>query len=198
MLTPWKKSYDQSRQHIKKQKVHLVKTMIFPVVMYGWESWTIKKAERQRTDAFELWCWRRLLRVPWIAKEIHPKGDQSWVFIGRIDVEAEAPILWSLDGKSWLIGKDPASGKDWRQEEGMTEDELVGWHHWLSGHEFEQAPGCSAGELSKVQHTRLSCSSPSPRVCSNSCPLSQWCHPTISPPSPPAFNLSQYQYFPMS
>ena len=84
-------------------KVHLVKAMVFPVVMYGCENWTIKKAERQRIDAFELWCWRRLLRVPWTAKEIqpvHPEGDQSWVFIGRTDVEAETPVLWPPDVKS--------------------------------------------------------------------------------------------------
>ena len=84
-------------------KVHLVKAMGFPVVMYGCESWTVKKAERRRIDAFELWCWRRLLRVPRNCKEIqpvHPKGDQSWVFIGRTDVEAETPILWPPHAKS--------------------------------------------------------------------------------------------------
>ena len=78
-------------------KVRLVKAMVFPVVMYGCESWTVKKAKSQRIDAFELWCWRRLLRVPWTAKEIQPvhsKGDQSWVFIGRTDAEAETPIFW--------------------------------------------------------------------------------------------------------
>ena len=88
--------------------------------MYGCESWTVKMAECWRIDAFELWCWRRLLRVPWKCKEVqpvHPKGDQSWVFIGRIDVEAEAPILWLPDAKSWLIWKDHDAGKDWRQEE---------------------------------------------------------------------------------
>ena len=84
-------------------KVHLVKAMVFPVVMYGCESWTIKKAEHRRIDAFELWCWRRLLRSPLDCKgvqPVHPKGDQSWVFIGRTDVEAEAPILWPPDAKS--------------------------------------------------------------------------------------------------
>ena len=90
----------KSRDIALPTKVHLVKAMVFPVVMYGCESWTIKEAERQRTDAFELWCWRRLLRVCKEIQPVHPKGDQSWVFIGRIDVEAEAPILWSLDGKS--------------------------------------------------------------------------------------------------
>ena len=84
-------------------KVYLVKDMVFPVVMFRCESWTIKKAEHQRIDAFELRCWRRLLRVPFDCKEIQPvhrKGDQSWVFIGRTDVEAETPILWPPDAKS--------------------------------------------------------------------------------------------------
>ena len=90
-------------------KVHLVKDMVFPVVMYGCENWTVKKAERWRIDAFELWCWRRFLS-PLDCKEIqpvHPKGDQSWVFIGRTDVEAETPILWPHHAKSWLLWKDP-------------------------------------------------------------------------------------------
>ena len=88
----------KSRQITFPTKVYLVKAMVFPVVIYGCDSWTMKKAERQRIDAFELWCWRRLLRVPWTA--VHPKGDQSWVFIGRTDVEAETPILGPPDGKS--------------------------------------------------------------------------------------------------
>ena len=130
-------------------KVLLVKALVFPVVMYGCESWTIKKAECQRIDAFELWCWRRLLRVPWTArrynqailKEISPEyslEDQSWIFIGRTDAESETPILWPPDAKNWLIWKDSAGGKDWRREEkGMTEDEIVGWHHWRDGRKFE-------------------------------------------------------------
>ena len=118
-------------------KVHLVKAMVFPVVMYGCESWTIKKAEWWRTDAFELWHWRKLFRVLWTSRESN-QSILSWVFIGKTDVEAEAPIIWSPDVKSSFIWKDPDSGKDWRQEEkGMTEDEKVGWHHWLNGHEFE-------------------------------------------------------------
>ena len=81
---------------------------------------------------------RRLLRVPWTARRSNPKGDQSWVFIGRTDVEAETLILWPPDAKNWLIGEDPDTGKDWRQEEkGTTEDEMVGWHHRLNGHELE-------------------------------------------------------------
>ena len=95
--------------HLKRfWKFHLVKAMVFPVVVYGCESWTTKKAECQRIDAFELWCWRRLLRVPWTAKEIQPvhsKGDQSWVFFGRNDAKAETPVLWPPDAKSWLIEK---------------------------------------------------------------------------------------------
>ena len=94
----------KSRDLTLPTKVRLVKAMIFPVVMYGCESWTVKKAECQRIDAFELWCWRRLLRVPWTARRsnqpVHPKGDQSWVFIGRTDVEAETPIFWPPDAKS--------------------------------------------------------------------------------------------------
>ena len=112
--------------------------------MYGCESWTIEKAEGQRTDAFEVWCWRRL-ESPLDCKgtkPVNPKGNQPWIFIGRTDVKAEAPILWSPDSKSWLTGKDPDAGKDGRQEEKeMTEDEKVGCHHWLNGHEFEQALG---------------------------------------------------------
>ena len=156
MLTPWKESHDQPRQHIKKQrhyfvtKVHLVKAMVFPVVMYGCESWTIKKAEHRRIDGFELWCWWRLLRVPWNCKEIqlvHPKGVQSWVFIARTDFEAETPVLWPPHAKSWLIWKDPDAGKDWGQEEkGTTEDKMVGWHHWLNEHGFGWALGVGDGQ----------------------------------------------------
>ena len=129
----------KSRDIILSLKVYLVKAMVFPVLMYGCESWTVKKPEHRRIDAFELWCWRRL-ESPLDCKEIqpvHPEGDQSWVFTGRIDTEAETPILWPPHAKSWLIGKDPDAGRDWRQEEkGMTEDEMAGWHYWLDGHEF--------------------------------------------------------------
>ena len=134
----------KSRDITLPTKVRLVRGMIFPVVMYGCESWTIKKAERWWIDAFELWCWRRL-ESPLDCKEIqpvYPKGDQSWVFIGRTDAKAETPILWPPDAKSLLNGKDPDAGKDWGQEEkGMTEDKIVGWHHQLNGHEFGWTPG---------------------------------------------------------
>ena len=142
-FAPWKKNYDQPRQHIRKQRHYFtnkVKAMVFPVVMYRCESWTIKKAEFQRIDALELWCWRRL-ESPLDCKKIkpvHPKGNQSWIFIGRTDAEAATPTLWPPDAKNWLTRKDPDAGKDWRQEEkGTTEDEMVGWHHLLDGHEFE-------------------------------------------------------------
>ena len=109
------------------------------------------------------WCFwtvvlEKSLESPLDCKEIqpvHPKADQFGVFIGRTDGEAESPILWPPDVKSWLIWKDPDAGKDWRQEEkGTTEDEIVGWHHWLNGHEFEQASGVGDGQGS------LACCSP--------------------------------------
>ena len=244
----------KSRDVTLLTEVHLVKAMVFPVVMYRCESWTIKKAEHWRIDAFELWCWRRLSRVPWTAgrpdqsilkeispeyslegmmlklklqyfehlmksgflektlmleniegrrrreqqkmrwwdditdvmdvrvglwrrlsakelncfwtvvlektwesldcKEIqpvNPKGNWPWIFTGRTDAEAEAPILWPPDAKSRLIGKDLGAGKDWRQQEkGTTEDEMVGWHHRLNGREFEQAPGDGEGQGSQT------------------------------------------------
>ena len=130
--------------------VCLVKAMVFPVVMYGCESWTIKKAEHQRIDAFETVVLEKTLESPLDCKEIqpvHPKRDQSWVFIRRTDVETETPILWPPDVKSWLTGKDPDAGKDWGQEEkGMTEDEMVGWHHQLNGHGFGWTLGAGDGQ----------------------------------------------------
>ena len=120
-------------------------------------SWYIKKAECWRTDAFELWCWRRLLRVPWTARRSNQSilKEISWIFIGRTDAEAETPTLWPPDAKKWFLGKDPDAGKDWRQEEkGTTEDEMVGWHHQLDGHKSEQAPGVGDGQGS------LACCSP--------------------------------------
>ena len=129
----------KSRDITLPTKVCRVKAMVFPVVMYQCESWTIKKVEHRRIDAFKLWCWRRL-ESPLDCKEIQPVnsiGNQSWIFIGRSDAEAEAPVLWPSDVKNWHIGKDPDAEKDWGQEEkGETEDEMVGWHHQLNGHEF--------------------------------------------------------------
>ena len=131
----------KSRDITLPTKVHLVNAVVFPVVIYGCESWTIEKAERWRIDTFELWCWRRLLRVPWTARRSNQsilKGDESWVFIGRTDAKAETPVLWLPQAKSWLIGKDSDAGRDWGQEEKvMTEDETAGWHHRLNAHESE-------------------------------------------------------------
>ena len=140
----------KSRDITLPTKVHLVKAVVFPVVMYGYESCTIKKAERRRIDAFELWCWRRLLRIPLDCKEIqpvHPKGDPSWVFIGRTDNQAETPILWPPHAKNWLIGKDSDAGRDWGpKEKRTTEDEMAGWHHRLNAHEFGWSPGVGDGQ----------------------------------------------------
>ena len=152
MLALWKKSYNKPRQCIKKQKhtlpakFHLLKAMGFPVAMYGCESWTIKKAEGQRTDACKLWCWRRLLESPLdckVIKTVNLKGNQSWIFIGRTDAGAEAPILWPPDVKSPFNGKDPDAGKDWGKEE-------KGWQRmkWLNG--ITDPIGMS---LSKLQET---------------------------------------------
>ena len=140
----------KSRDITLATKVLLVKDMVFLVVMYGCEIWTVKKAERRKTDAFELWCWRRLLKSPWDCKEIQPvhsKGDQSWVSFGRNDAKAETPVLWPPHAKSWLIGKDSDAGRDWGQEEkGTTEDEVAGWHHQLDGPESEWTPGVGDGQ----------------------------------------------------
>ena len=159
-------------------KVHLVKAMVFPVVMYGCESWIIKKAECWRIDGFELWA-GELLRVPWTARK------SNWSILKEISPE------YSLEGLMlklklqyfghliWLIGRDPDAGTDRRQDKGTTEDEMVGWHHWLDGHEFEQAPGDGEGQRN------LACFSPWGRKesdttewlnNSNSRLVGQWCH----------------------
>ena len=118
----------KSRDITLPTKVHLVKAIAFPVAMYGCESWTVKKAECWRIDAFELWCWRRLLKRPLNCKEIqpvYPKGNQSWIFTGKTDTEA--PIHWPPDAKNWLTGKNPDARKDWRQEKGQQRI------RWLNG-----------------------------------------------------------------
>ena len=164
MLAPWKKSYDKPRQLFKKQKHHFANK--FPYSQsydfsysHAWmwvlnhkEGWPLKN-----------WCFRivvlkKTLESPMNFKEIkpiNPKGNRPWIFLGRTDAEAEPLILRPPDSKNWLIGKDPDTGKDWRQEEkGATEHEIVGWHHWFNGHEFEQAPGSGDGQGS------LECCSP--------------------------------------
>ena len=141
----------QNRDITLPTKVPLVKSLVFPVVMYGCESWTIKKAECWRIDAFELQlCWRRLLRVPWTARRsnqsILNESSPEYSLEGLI-LEAETPILWPPDAKSWLIWKDLDAGKDWRLEEkGMTEDEMVGWYHRLNGHGFGWTLGVGDGQ----------------------------------------------------
>jgi len=130
----------KSRDIVLPTKICLVKAMVFPVVMCGCENWTIKKTESRRIDAFELWCWRRLLIVPWTAsrsnqsvlKEISPEYSLEGLML-KLKLQQ-----WPPDAKNWLIWKDPDAGKDWRQEEkGTIKDEMVGWHHWVDGHEFE-------------------------------------------------------------
>ena len=149
--------------------VHLVKAVVFPVVMYGYESWTMKKVEHRRIDAFEPCYWRRLLRVPWTTRRSNQsiKENQSWLFTERTDAEAETPILWSTDAKKVLIVKDPDAGKNWSQEiKGTREDETIGWNHWLDGHEFEQALG-----VGDVQGSLVCCS---PGVTKSQTQLSDW------------------------
>ena len=124
--------------------------MVFPLVMYGWEIWTVKKAEGRRTDAFELWCWRRLLRIPWTArrsnksilKDISPEYSLEGLML-----KLKLQYFGHLMGRTDSFEKNPDAGKDWRQEEkGMTEDEMVGWHHWLNGREFEWTLGVGNGQ----------------------------------------------------
>ena len=140
----------KSRNIALPTEVRLVKAMVFPVVMYGCESWTIKKAEWQRIDAFELWCWRRLLRVPWTArrsnqsilKEISPEYSVEGLIL-KLKLQSFGHLM----AKNWLIRKDPNAGKDWGQEKKRaTEDEMVGWQHWLDGHEFEETLGDGDGQ----------------------------------------------------
>ena len=156
MLTPWKESYDQPRQHIKKQRHYFANKGLSSQGycfssghVWMWEldykvSWALKN-----------WCFwtvalEKTLESPLDCKEIqpvHPKGDQPWVFIGRTDVEAETPILWLPEAKSWLIGKDPDAGRDWGQEEkGTTEHEMAGWHHQFNGQESAWTPGVGDGQ----------------------------------------------------
>ena len=155
-LAPWKKSYDKPRQHIKKQRHHFANKSLSSQ-SYGFSS-------------SHVWMWELDYKESWVLKNwyfwtvmlektleslldcneiqpVNPKGNQSWMFIGRTDTEAETPILWPPDVKNWLIWKDPDAGKDWRREEkGTTENGMVGWHHRLDGCEFEQAPGIVDGQ----------------------------------------------------
>ena len=142
-LAPWKKSYDQHRQHTKKQR-HYFANKGPSSQGYGFSSGHVWMWELDYKESWapKNWCFwtvvmEKTLENPLDCKEIqpvHPKRNQSWMFLGRTDAEAETPILWPSDAKNWLTGRDPDSGKDWRQEEkGATEDEMAGWHHRLDG-----------------------------------------------------------------
>ena len=175
---PWKKSYDKPRQHIKKQRHYFAnkgpssQDYSFPSShVWTWqldykESWALKN-----------WCfWTVVLEKTLESslgcneiQPVHPKGNQSWISIGRTDIEAETPILWPPDVKNWLIWKDPDAGKDWRWEEkGMTEDGMVWWHPWLNGHEFEWTPGVGDGQGG------LACCSPCGRKESDTTEWLNW------------------------
>ena len=160
MLAPWKKSYTNIESILKSRDIslpkkgHLVKAMFFPVVIYGCESWTIKKAECQRIDAVELWCWRRCLRVPWTArrsnqlilKEINPEYSlEAWCW------NSNTLAAWWEELPHW---KRPWCWERLKAGDRTTEIKMVGWHHWLNGHESEQALGVSDGQGS------LACCSP--------------------------------------
>ena len=155
MLVPWKKSYGQPRQHIKKQRHYFVNKG--PSSQgYGFSSGHVWmwKLDCKESWALKNWCfWMKTLESPLDCKirPVYSKANQPWIFIERTDAEAEALILWPPDVKRWLIQKDPDAGKDRRQEEkGTTEDEMIGWHHWLNGYEFEQAPEGGEGQGSLV------------------------------------------------
>ena len=143
---PRKQSYGPPRQHIKKQRHYFANKDLLSQG-YGFSSGRVWMWELDCEEGWapKNWCFwtvvlEKTLESPLDCKEIqpvNPKGNQSLIFIGRTDVKAETPILWPPDAKNWLIGKDPDTGKDWRWEKGTTEDEMVGWHHWLNGHEFD-------------------------------------------------------------
>ena len=157
MLAPWKESYDKPRQILKSRgitfptKVHILKAMFFPVVMYRYESWTTKKAEHQRINIFELWCLKRLLRVPWTArwnqsilKEINPEYLVEGLML-KLKLQYFGHLMQRADllEKTLMVGR----GQDKKE---VTENEVAGWHHWLNGHEFDQTPGDSEGQGSLV------------------------------------------------
>ena len=160
MLAPWKKSYDKPRQCIKKQRHHFADKGPSSQ-SYGFSSshvwmweWDHKEGWAPKNWSFQTVVLEKILECSLDSKEIKSvnlEGNQLWIFIGRTDDEAETPILWPPDAKSWLIRKDPGAGKDWRQEKKvMTEEKMFGWHHWFNGHEFEQAPGDGEGQWGQV------------------------------------------------
>ena len=156
MLAPWKKSYDKPRQCIKKQRHHFADKGPYSH-SYGFSRSCVQIWELDHKEGWapKNWCFQ--IENPLDCKEIkpvNPKGNQPWMFTGRTHAEVEPPLIWPLDVKSWLIGKDPDAGKNLGQEKGTTEDETVGWHHQLNGHEFEQIQQDSEGQGS------LACCSP--------------------------------------
>ena len=167
MFAPWKKSYDPHRQHIKKQRNYFANKGLSNQ-SYGFSSSHVWMRELDYKESWTTknWCFwivvlEKTLESPLdckAIKSVSPKGNQSWIFIGRTDVEAETPKLWPPDTKSWLTGKDTDAGKDWRREEkGMTEDKMVGWHHWFDGHKFEQALGVCDGQGVLVGYSSWGC-----------------------------------------
>ena len=164
MLAPWKESHDKTKQCIEKQRHHFADKGSYSQ-SYDFSSSHVWMSELEPKEGWALknWCFLTvvlevMLEIPLDNKEIkpvNPKGNQTWIFIGRTDAEAEGPILWPPDVKKWLTGKDSDAGKDWRKEEkGMTECEMVAWHRWFNEHEFEQTLGGSEGQGS------LACCSP--------------------------------------
>ena len=167
MLTPWKKNYDQPWQHITKQR-HYFTNKSPSSQSYGFSSshvW-MWEVDYKESWAWKNWCFwtvvlEKILESLLDCKEIQPvqpKGNKYWIFIGKTDAEIETPILWPPEAKSWLLRKDPDAGKDWRQEEKVTtEDEMVGWHHGLNGHEFEQALRVGDGQGSLACYSPWGC-----------------------------------------
>ena len=151
-LTPWKESYDQPRNHIQKQRHYFINKGLSSQG-YGFSCGHVWMWELDYKESWALKNWyfwtgvfKKTLESPLDSKKIqqvHPKGNQSWIFIGRTDAAAETPVFWPPDGRNGVIRKDTDAGKDWRQEEKekVMTNEMVGWHHWLNGHEFEQTPG---------------------------------------------------------
>ena len=166
MLTPWKESFDQPRQHLKSRdttlptKVHLGKSMVFPVAMYGCQSWTIKKDEHWRTDAFELWCWRRLLRVPWTARRSNqsiPKEISPEYYLEGLMLKLIFPYFGHLMQRNGSSEKTLMLGKiEGKRRKGQVY-EMLGWHHWLHGNEFEQTLEVGNGQEGLACYSLLGC-----------------------------------------
>ena len=148
----------QTRQHIKKQRHYFAdKGLSSQSYWFSSSHVWMWELDHKESWALKIWCYLTMVLdktfeslLDCKIKPVNRNGNESWIFIGWTDADAEAPILWPSDAKNWLNWEDPYVGKDWRQEKGTTEDEMVGWHHWLNGHEFEQAPGDGDGQGSLV------------------------------------------------